>query len=75
MTPEAIAALAAQQDAILAAAERALRPGGTLVYSTCTISREEERYAGEERVQTLPHKDDTDGFYIARGGRRGEPRA
>jgi 16S rRNA (cytosine967-C5)-methyltransferase len=75
MTPEAIAGMVVEQDAIVAAARRALKPGGALVYSTCTINREEERVAGEQRVQTLPHRDDTDGFYIARGGDRGEPGA
>src|SRR4051812_37953318 len=39
MTPHAIELLTAEQDALLAAARRALRPGGTLVYSVCTISR------------------------------------
>ena len=34
---------------MLAAAARSLRPGGTLVYSTCTISRAEN----EERVAAL----------------------
>jgi 16S rRNA (cytosine967-C5)-methyltransferase len=37
------------QRAILSRAIEALRPGGTLVYSTCTISRRE----GEDRVQAL----------------------
>jgi 16S rRNA (cytosine967-C5)-methyltransferase len=39
--PEAIAQLAAVQRAILAAVSKRLRPGGTLVYSTCTLSPEE----------------------------------
>ena len=39
--PDAIAQLAAVQRAILAAAAKRLRPGGTLVYSTCTLSPEE----------------------------------
>ncbi len=39
--PEAIAQLAAVQRAILAAASKRLRPGGTLVYSTCTLTPEE----------------------------------
>lgn len=37
-TPEAIDQLAREQARILAAGARALRPGGVLVYSTCTIS-------------------------------------
>lgn len=40
-SPEAIARLAALQGEILERAAAALRPGGTLVYSTCTISRRE----------------------------------
>jgi 16S rRNA (cytosine967-C5)-methyltransferase len=68
VTPHAIELLAAEQDALLAAARRALRPGGTLVYSVCTISPTEERLPDEHAVRTFPHKDGTDGFYIARHG-------
>jgi 16S rRNA (cytosine967-C5)-methyltransferase len=68
VTPRAIDALAAEQDLLLAAARRALRPGGTLVYSVCTISPAEERLVDEHAVRTFPHKDGTDGFYIARDG-------
>lgn len=66
MTPERIPGLVALQGAILAAGERALRPGGVLVYSTCTISRPEERLTACEHWQTLPHRDGTDGFYASR---------
>jgi 16S rRNA (cytosine967-C5)-methyltransferase len=66
--PQAITVLAAEQDALLASARRALRPGGTLVYSVCTISPAEERLAAEDAVRTFPHRDGTDGFYIARDG-------
>ena len=71
VTPEAIPSLAALQDRLLERARAALRPGGpeVLVYSVCTISRREERLRGEERWRTLPHRDATDGFYIARDGR------
>jgi 16S rRNA (cytosine967-C5)-methyltransferase len=73
VTPETIGALAESQRAMLAAANRALRPGGTLVYSTCTLSRRENEdlvasvglQADAERT-LLPHQDGTDGFYIAR---------
>lgn len=69
----AIEAMAATQSEILRAATEALRPGGTLVYATCTLSRRENEdqvgHAGlrveSERV-LLPHRDRTDGFYIAR---------
>ncbi|HXW59035.1 MAG TPA: 16S rRNA (cytosine(967)-C(5))-methyltransferase RsmB, partial [Solirubrobacteraceae bacterium] len=96
--PQDVAQMARAQAAILAAGARALRPGGLLVYSTCTISpTENERLiaafldsradfvlddlAGETPafalaasatglaagcLLTLPHRDHTDGFFIAR---------
>jgi 16S rRNA (cytosine967-C5)-methyltransferase len=81
------------QGAILAAGGRALRPGGVLVYSTCTISANENEHviaafldshrdfslddlaaelpafampAVRGAVLTLPHRDRTAGFFIAR---------
>ncbi|HEU4656477.1 MAG TPA: 16S rRNA (cytosine(967)-C(5))-methyltransferase RsmB [Capillimicrobium sp.] len=75
--PEQIEGLVAEQQAILDAAARATKPGGRLVYSTCTLSPREnedqiaaflERHpgfsAGPVRT-TLPHRDGTDGFFIA----------
>ncbi|HEX7298709.1 MAG TPA: 16S rRNA (cytosine(967)-C(5))-methyltransferase RsmB [Solirubrobacteraceae bacterium] len=67
-TPRSIEQLAAEQDALLASARRALRPGGTLVYSVCTLSPHEERLTSEHVRRTFPHLDGTDGFYIARDG-------
>jgi len=91
--PDTPTSLAATQAAILDAAAPALKPGGVLVYSTCTISPAEnertiaaflERHAdfAVDRLpsdlpvwdhasvpgflQTLPHRDGTDGFFIAR---------
>jgi 16S rRNA (cytosine967-C5)-methyltransferase len=73
MTPESIEAMAQAQANILRAAVAALAPGGTLVYSTCTLSpRENEQQAAaaglrlESARLVLPHRDRTDGFYIAR---------
>ena len=72
-TPEAIERLAQTQRNVLEAAAAALRPGGTLVYSTCTLSpRENEEQVAASGLQVeserlvLPHRDRTDGFYIAR---------
>jgi 16S rRNA (cytosine967-C5)-methyltransferase len=101
--------LAQKQAAILAAGAAAVRPGGVLVYSTCTISpRENERQIfdfmesnpdfslddlwgddelletsessdaprlgtpvmGGHAVLTLPHRDRTAGFFLARLRRR-----
>jgi 16S rRNA (cytosine967-C5)-methyltransferase len=67
-SPDGIERLAAEQDALLAAARRALAPGGSLVYSVCTLSPREERLASDDVRRTLPHTDGTDGFYIARDG-------
>jgi 16S rRNA (cytosine967-C5)-methyltransferase len=68
ITPDDIERLAAEQDELLAAARRALRPGGTLVYSVCTLSPREERLVTADVRRTLPPVDHTDGFYIARDG-------
>ncbi len=65
MTPEVVGRLVEEQDALVAAARARLRPGGVLVYSTCTINPGEERVRGEHTEQTLPHRDGTDGFYTS----------
>jgi 16S rRNA (cytosine967-C5)-methyltransferase len=64
---EGIESLRREQEAIVAAARGALAPGGRLVYSTCTLSPREEIVGGEV-VRTFPHRDRTDGFYIAVDG-------
>lgn len=52
--PESIETLAALQRAILAAAATRLRSGGTLVYSTCTLSREENEDVIEWTLARTP---------------------
>jgi 16S rRNA (cytosine967-C5)-methyltransferase len=104
-TAEGVAEMAAMQARILAAGAAALRPGGVLVYSTCTISPTEnerliasfldsnrdfglddlaaempahamaaasgDRPVSNGLVLTLPHRDHTAGFFIARMRREG----
>jgi 16S rRNA (cytosine967-C5)-methyltransferase len=91
--PQRIAKLAAVQRQILDAGARTLRPGGTLVYSTCTVSAAENEQLIEQFLSddsdftiedltsqwpahahpnaerfllTLPDRDRTAGFFIAR---------
>jgi 16S rRNA (cytosine967-C5)-methyltransferase len=64
-TPEAIEVLRREQEAIVDAARGLLKPGGRLVYSTCTLSPREEVVTAATVERTLPHRDGTDGFYIA----------
>jgi 16S rRNA (cytosine967-C5)-methyltransferase len=100
VTPAHIEQLAAIQARILAAGARALRPGGVLVYSTCTLSAAENQQQielfmnqnshfalddlmHEQQIHThprapnvlltMPHRDHTAGFFIARMRRMGEP--
>jgi 16S rRNA (cytosine967-C5)-methyltransferase len=77
-SPEQIDELAALQERLLDSAAAQLRPGGLLVYSTCTISPRENRervdallaarpdLSLDDVTQTLPHRDHTDGFFMAR---------
>jgi 16S rRNA (cytosine967-C5)-methyltransferase len=97
VSPQAVMEMSAVQRTILAAGAKALRPGGVLVYSTCTISPTENEHVianfldshadfslddlaselpastpgGSGRgiagtLMTLPHRDRTAGFFIAR---------
>jgi 16S rRNA (cytosine967-C5)-methyltransferase len=96
-SPERLAETAGLQARVLRAGAAQTRPGGTLVYSVCTISRAEgelvvDRFLSEHPefsadplehdirgavgggsdagaspyLQVLPHRDHTDGFFIAR---------
>jgi 16S rRNA (cytosine967-C5)-methyltransferase len=78
VTLEHVREMTRTQAAILAAGAAALRPGGMLVYSTCTISPTENEhqisafldahpdFSRDESMMTLPHRDHTAGFFIAR---------
>ena len=74
--------LAALQEKLLAAAARLTRPGGVLVYSTCSLEYEEnerivERFSEQHSQFTLetmrstfPPRDSVDGAFVARFRRR-----
>ena len=91
-TRESLTELRALQGEILDAGADAVRPGGRLAYSTCTIDLAENERQIEEflrrwpdfslidlpgsypqrlsrggpgLIQTLPHRDQTDGFFVA----------
>lgn len=99
VTPQHVEQLAAIQAQILAAGAHALRPGGVLVYSTCTLSAVENEQqielfmnqnsdfalddlVNEQQIHThphapkmlltMPHRDRTAGFFIARMRRMGD---
>lgn len=63
-SPEGIERARTEQQRIVETARGLLAGGGRLVYSTCTLSPREEVVGGTV-VRTYPHRDDTDGFYIA----------
>lgn len=53
-SPQVVAMCAQRQEAILQSARRLLRPGGTIVYSTCTFSPEENESVIARFVETYP---------------------
>ncbi|HET9599427.1 MAG TPA: RsmB/NOP family class I SAM-dependent RNA methyltransferase [Anaeromyxobacteraceae bacterium] len=75
--PGSFAALPALQLELLRAAARHVRPGGRLVYATCTLRREEDEdvalafsraepaFQLAEASRTWPHRQGCDGFYMA----------
>jgi len=67
-SPATIERLVEEQALLLRRGLEALRPGGTLVYSTCTISRREneDQVSDGPRIQLRPDRDRTTGFFICR---------
>ncbi len=77
VTPEKLPALEELQRTIIESCWQYVKPGGVLLYSTCTInSAENEKmvrwiverfpFVLEEERQFIPGEDETDGFYYAR---------
>ncbi len=72
-TPDDLSDLHGRQAALLASARAALAPGGVLVYSTCSLEREEnEGVIADvphelvvETMRRLPGREPGDGFYAA----------
>ena len=77
LTPLDIFTLAEQQQRILKRAIEIVKPGGRLIYSTCSVEREEnedvieEAFARDKRfevvktMRTWPQHEGCDGFFIA----------
>ncbi|MDE6017008.1 MAG: 16S rRNA (cytosine(967)-C(5))-methyltransferase RsmB [Acetatifactor sp.] len=77
VSPEKLLALEELQRAIIESCWQYVRPGGRLLYSTCTINPAENEnmvrwileqfpFELEEQRQFIPGEDETDGFYYAR---------
>lgn len=82
ISKESLEEVAALQRQILSVVQAYVKPGGILVYSTCTVNRGENEdnkewflsnYPFEEEKERLmlPGKDASDGFYMVRMRRKG----
>ena len=71
LAPADFQSLAAQQKQILSRAVEVLKRGGRLVYSTCSVEREENEDVIEslnfkpiKTLRTWPHREGADGFFV-----------
>ena len=82
VTPESLREITELQKKIIAASWQYVKPGGVLLYSTCTVRKEENEdmcsfickeypFTLEESRQLFPGEDDCDGFFYARLRRNG----
>jgi len=82
ISPADIADLARRQTQLLFNAAQVLKPGGRLVYSTCSVEPDEneavvqtfldnnERFTLSDSVRTWTHREGTDGFFVSTFGRK-----
>lgn len=77
VTKEDVTQIAKLQKEILQVVSRYVRPGGTLLFSTCTVTKQENEenrdfilsldlFTLEKEKQLLPGIDGSDGFYMAK---------
>ena len=78
LSPADIATLAAQQKRILKRAVEMVKPGGHLVYSTCSVEYDEneqviqdvlasdDRFRPLNAIRTWPHREGSDGFFVSK---------
>jgi 16S rRNA (cytosine967-C5)-methyltransferase len=71
LAPADFVRFAQQQKQILSRAVEVLKPGGCLVYSTCSVEREENEEVIEtvdlqviKTLRTWPHREGADGFFV-----------
>jgi 16S rRNA (cytosine967-C5)-methyltransferase len=82
ISAEALEEVQQLQRQILSVVQAYVKPGGILVYSTCTVNRGENEenkewflanfpFEEEKERLMLPGKDSSDGFYMVRMRRKG----
>ena len=78
LSPSDITQLAAQQKRILRNAIEMVKPGGSLIYSTCSVEPDEneqviqdvlasdDRFRPVNTIRTWPHREGSDGFFVSK---------